>query len=453
MARKKWKKQWKSRIAPTRWPGVYQRKEGGCLVRARVKDAATGKLREIKKVLPDADELTARQWLEAEKSRVRAGTGSAKNRRQRFSEYAASLLETKVKLGKIKSRAGRDRWRHTLEHLIKGTSDDNGEHVVQGFGDLFIDQIRRKHVEAWQMGIQQLIDAGLYAPTTANGWLDILRGILKSARRDLELDHLATDGVERFDTSEHVSYSEENPNSLAPADVPAFLATLRKRFPQHYAMAYLGLATGLRPSSLRPLRRIGADADVLWDEGRILVRRSQTRGDEVMRTTKQKRRYSITVPRSVMEVLRWHVDTQLATPEQQESDLLFPSVTGGYRAPTVLNKPFKDVSEAIGLGYVFTQRGMRRTFNDLARLAKVEDLVTRSISGHLTEQMQHHYSTVRGAEQQAGIAKVIRLLDAPDKAPSRADKGTDRTPRNVPSDVPSGAPGGAPAPSGGALDG
>jgi hypothetical protein len=36
----------------------------------------------------------------------------------------------------------------------------------------------------------------------------------------------------------------------------------------------------------------------------------------------------------------WHVDTQLITPEMQESELLFPSIAGTYRAPTVLNKPF-----------------------------------------------------------------------------------------------------------------
>jgi hypothetical protein len=53
---------------------------------------------------------------------------------------------------------------------------------------------------------------------------------------------------------------------------------------------------------------------------------------------------------------------------------------------------------------------MRRTFNDLMRAAQVEAIVTRSISGHMTERMQDHYSTVSGAEQRAGIAKVIALM-------------------------------------------
>jgi hypothetical protein len=48
---------------------------------------------------------------------------------------------------------------------------------------------------------------------------------------------------------------------------------------QHYAMTCLGYATGLRPSSLRALRRKGETPDVLWDEGVILVRRSATLGE------------------------------------------------------------------------------------------------------------------------------------------------------------------------------
>jgi integrase len=123
----------------------------------------------------------------------------------------------------------------------------------------------------------------------------------------------------------------------------------------------------------------------------------------------QKRKYAIDLPEEAMNILQWHVDTQLVTPEQKESELLFPSINGGFRSPSVLNKPFADVAEEMKLGQKFTQRGLRRTFNDLARAARVDDIVTRSISGHMTERMQHHYSTVNGGEQRTGIAKVIDL--------------------------------------------
>jgi hypothetical protein len=88
------------------------------------------------------------------------------------------------------------------------------------------------------------------------------------------------------------------------------------------------------------------------------------------------------------------------------------------RAATVLNKPFADIAELIGLGKRFTQRGLRRTFQDLARAAQVEGIVTRSISGHATERMQDHYSTVDGAEKRTALAKVIHLATHRDGARS-----------------------------------
>jgi len=37
------------------------------------------------------------------------------------------------------------------------------------------------------------------------------------------------------------------------------------------------------------------------------------------------------------------------------------------------------------------------------------DIVTRAISGHATEAMQRHYSTVSESEMRSGLAKVISL--------------------------------------------
>jgi hypothetical protein len=83
----------------------------------------------------------------------------------------------------------------------------------------------------------------------------------------------------------------------------------------------------------------------------------------------------------------------------------------------------------------FTPRGLRRTFNDLARGAEVESLVTRSISGHLTDRMREHYSTVTPVEQRESIGRVLRLVkpaaerDAPrDGAPSGAPEAAGGAP-------------------------
>ncbi len=129
-----------------------------------------------------------------------------------------------------------------------------------------------------------------------------------------------------------------------------------------------------------------------------------------MDTTKTKLRQRISVPPDVMEVLADHVKTQLTTPEQIASDLLFPAADGGYLGEHCLRKPFAKVAALIGLEMSFTPRGLRRTFNDLARTARVEALVTKSISGHLTDRMREHYSTVHPVEQRESIGADLPPL-------------------------------------------
>ena len=401
---KKWVKRWKAWVAPTKLPGVWMHKKGGYLVRARVTDPTTGRREEIRKVLPHADEAGAYTWLSQEKARIQAGGVSVLPLKQRFCDYATSLLERKIATKEIKSARGRERWIHTIRHLIGGTKG------VPGFGEMFLEEIKPMHIEQWRAGIGRLVTAGIYAPTTANGWLFILRHMLKRAKRELQLPFNAAEGIPAFDTSEHETYTEEEPNALTSEETSAFLACMKEAFPAHYAMTYLGFATGLRPSSMRPLRRSGATPDVLWDQGVILVRRSHTLGDEFMKTTKTGLRQRITVPSEVLDVLRWHVETQLATPEQQASELLFPAEDGTFRSENFLTKAFATVSQLVGLKKNFTPRGMRRTFNDLARVANVESIVTKSISGHLTDRMKDHYSTVSPVEQRESIGRVLRLV-------------------------------------------
>jgi integrase len=241
---------------------------------------------------------------------------------------------------------------------------------------------------------------------------------------------------------------------LSPQEAGVFLEAMQLLYPQHYAMTYVAVATGLRPSSLRPLRRKGAETDVLWETNEILIRRSQTVGAEVMTKTKTGLKQRIALPEEVMAVLKWHVDTQVTTPEMQASDLLFPSVLGGFRSPTVLNKPFADVAERIGLGKKFTQRGLRRTFNDLARAAEIESIVTKKISGHQTDAMVERYSTVRAEEQQGAIRRIMATMaEQPEETTTKAVQTEQEAARptakampDEPSDCGTNSVGGVPAP-------
>ena len=102
------------------------------------------------------------------------------------------------------------------------------------------------------------------------------RSHVTSIKRKYQFSHDFTDGVTNLNLAEHATYTEEEPNALLPEEVAPFLTAFRESHPEHFAMVYLGLVTGLRPSSLRPLRRRGSEPDVVWEANRILVRRSHT---------------------------------------------------------------------------------------------------------------------------------------------------------------------------------
>ena len=68
-----------------------------------------------------------------------------------------------------------------------------------------------------------------------------------------------------------------------------------------------------------------------------------------MEATKQETRYRITLPADLMAILRWHAE-RLPPGPMRDSELLFPSETGGFRSPSALDKPFKRGRKAIPLG-------------------------------------------------------------------------------------------------------
>ncbi len=407
-------------------PGVWKRRDGGYHIRGRALDPRTGKLRGLERALPEvAKARDAFTVLQAELEKIRAGNEVAtKIGFPQFHTYAPEVFERKVSLGKIRSAAGRAKWASILEH-----------HLLPEFGPVYMDQMHTILVKAWQAKIAAKIRAGKMAPTTANTIQGVLQQITDEAVADFDIRDPMR-GIDPFDTREHATYTEEEPNSLAPADVPRFLAAMKELHPDHYAFTVLGITTGLRPSSLRPLRRDGATPDLKWDDGLLIIRRSHTLGDEVMETTKTDLHQRLAMPPELLDVLRWHVETRLMRKKMRHSDLLFPAVTGGYRSRSVLDKPFAEVCKAIDLQFRFTPRGLRRTYQDLARAAGIHDVVTRAISGHLTETMQQHYSTARGAEIRDALARVAGLaigLGAPviDIAKARAKRAAKKATSQV----------------------
>ncbi len=426
-----WIERWKDVIAAdAEQPGVWRRRDGGFHIRGRTRDPKTGKRREVNRILPDCKRAReAAVILETELANVAAAIAApAATTRPCFAKWGVEVFDRKIASSAIVSVSGRDKWDSILRL-----------HLVPAFGPIFVDKLTRDDIERWKAELlaprkqtkgtektSRAIEAGRYSPATINTVLGVLRQITAEASREFNMRDVAAD-VDNVSARGHRTYTYEEPNSIKPGDVPRFLAEFRARFPEHYAFVFLGFTTGLRPSSLRPLRCMGDSSDVKWDDGRLLVRRSHTRGAEVMDSTKTGVDQVLDLDPEQLAVLRWHVDRLAADNERRArrapehaaamaaSELLFPasptrwSSGGGFQSRSALTGPFEVVGEALKLGYEVSPRSMRRTFQDLARAAKIGDITTRAISGHATETMQRHYSTVAGAEVREGMAKVIDI--------------------------------------------
>lgn len=427
---KAWVVRWNDAIAAKpELPGVWRRRDGGFRVRGRAVDPKTGKLREVCRALPECRRAReAALALEVDLAGIRAGTVNDTTAIPRFADWAVTVLERKISSGAIASASGRRNWDWALRI-----------HLIPAFGDTYADKLTREDIERWKERVllaareraqgkrsTRELEGGRYRPQTANTVLAILRQITGAASDTFGIADPCR-RLENVNGRGHRTYTYEEPNALAPVDVPRFLDEMRVRFPEHYAFVFLGLMTGLRPSSLRPLRRCGPNADVKWDDARLLVRRSHTHGAEVMDSTKTGRDQVVALDERLIDVLRWHVARLEVENEKRAkrapenaaamaaSDLLFPAPPtkwnngGGFRAMNTLDKAFAAVAKALGLTYAITPRAMRRTYQDLARAANVADIVTRAISGHATPEMQRHYSTVSSDEMRAGMGKVIDI--------------------------------------------
>ncbi|MBX3204029.1 MAG: tyrosine-type recombinase/integrase [Labilithrix sp.] len=355
--------------------------------------------------------------LNEEKDRIRTGTVGAVASIPIWKSFAASVFQAKVDDGTISSASGRKKWSRILEHHL----------FVPKWSLYFVDKVTHADLTAWRnslpkrtwkrvrknkkTGETKVIASGEYAPNTMNDMLNIARVIWAQATLTHELPRNPMLGIKDFPTDTHRTYTVEEPNSLTTDEVSLWLRTFKELFPQFYAMVFLGLMLGQRPSTLRPLRRQGPTPDLDFATRLLQIRRSHTAddGEEVMDRTKTKKDQTIRLTAAVTDVLKWHVDTQLRTKAQKESELLFPTEEGGIRSRSCLDKPFAAVTKACGITKKVTPRAMRRTFKDLSREANLNAVVAKAISGHQTDAMHLLYSTAQDAEIEKGLAKVVSI--------------------------------------------
>src|SRR5688500_17688846 len=209
--RTEWVERWRDVIAAEpELPGVWRRQEGGYRVRGRTTDPRTGKMREINWALPNVTRARdAFAWLQVELEKIRSGVVAEQpTNAPPFRAYAKLVFQRKLDLGRIRSAAGRCKWENIVD-----------KHLIPEFGDLVADQMRTSDSKTWMSKLAAKIRDGKLAPTTANTMLGVLRQITDEAVTDFDIRDPMR-GIDLFDTREHSTYTEEEPNSLAPPDVP-----------------------------------------------------------------------------------------------------------------------------------------------------------------------------------------------------------------------------------------
>ncbi len=89
---------------------------------------------------------------------------------------------------------------------------------------------------------------------------------------------------------------------------------------------------------------------------------------------------------------------------------MFPSSVGKPIWNSRISEALAAARKRAGIRERFTSHGFRRSLTDLLREAAVDPVVAKAITGHQTDRMREHYSTVRADDiRRAGDAASALL--------------------------------------------
>jgi len=369
----------------TRYKGIKRIAERTFHVRVTTTDLRTGKRKEKKLTVQGRieDALEVRERLRQE---IHDEAIVPTAERRRVGEYAQSWMKRKAfEL----SPATAERYATALDR-----------HILPALGDYYYDMVRRDDVQDW---VNSKLMEG-YKVGTVNGWFRVFGTMTRDAMAELEFMRDPTLRI-RFPTLDAKPKSE----AITLDELVRFLRAMREDYPQHYALVVVLAFTGLRFCHASAFKWED------WDEARSLlhVRRSHERGrvSEVKRKKDAPR--LIPLLPHVTETLRWH---RLRMIREQAPGLaegwMFPSKAGTLRVPSSVAKAFAHCRDRAGITARFTVHGMRYTFTDTLRLAEIDPIVRRELTGHHTERMQANYSTIRLDEHRHALSQVAELITA-----------------------------------------
>jgi integrase len=367
-------------------------------LRARITDSRTGQKKEVDKVVEAAN---AREAAAIRAELIDSSACGPATGRMRVGDFARSWLESK---GRIIDSDTLDGYTNALDN-----------HILPALGTYYYDALRPADVQAWinkslsgtwakkrkkQSAVEK--KERRYSVTSVHSWFRVLRNMTRDAVAQLDLPRDPTTRVTFPDRDE-----QEGANALTAPQLANFLDAMKFKHPRNYSLAATLAFTGLRFCHASALRW----EDIDEEKGVLRIQRKQKRGDVGPVSRRKRAPRELPLVPELASILREHRKTLLSDQAPGfDSGWVFPSDAGTLRTPGSLVKAWRACAKAAGIKERFTVHGLRRTFNDLARRAGVDAVVTRSITGHVTEQMREHYSSVDLDEKRAAIANVVRLV-------------------------------------------
>lgn len=383
------------RLKSTCVKGILMDEEGRYIVRARWTDERTGKRRKREKIVAG----TLAQALVVKEEMVGQEETIEKPTRQRFSDYAEQWIEEHAKEVNESTRVYRN---VALAHAIIG------------LGDYYVDALETADIRRWKTNA-----IGEYSPSTINGWHRVVKQVL---------DQAVEDGLINKNPARSVKALREGRTrgprgtSLSLKDFNLFLDTIQKlkgnALSEDIARLILMLAwTGLRKGEALALKW----SDRSHEE--IYVERSVWNRKEKATKTDDPRIIYVVEPLAMVldEQRQWLLKEQHPG---LESDLMFPAspqhakagmsrrdgaAVSWYRSSSVLTKPLKLIVDESGIPPI-SAHSLRRTWENLWRLAGVDKLVRSTQAGWRTETAQAIYAEVSPEERKAAGSAVVELV-------------------------------------------
>ena len=371
---------WNSGWRKTSHPGIFATK-GAYRVRVRAVDPRTGKQKEANQTFEGIDIRTALEKQLELRDKITTNQAAERTRVGAFAKY---WIECKA--GTVDP--------NTVKHYVEALED----HVLPTLGNYYLDEVRPMDVQTW---INAQLRRG-YRVKTVHSWYRAFRCMVRDAIAQLDLPRDPTLRITFPDEAER-----EEPNALTGEQLARFLGEMKARHVRDYPLVAMLAFSGLRFCHASAIR--WEDIDEEKQAIRIVRKNVRGRIGPVSRKKRAPKEYPL--PPELAEILRdhrkWMVEKQAPG---VESGYLFPSKWGTLRHPGGLWRAVRECLDAIGVKERFTVHGLRRTFNDLSRRAGTDPVVIKSLTGHVSEKMREHYSTVGLDEKRAAVASVVRLV-------------------------------------------